>query len=154
MRSLRWFAVSCGWWEPATPEYMTLNAQQLPKYSDMSAGAQETKKEVTRNTSSVGSTVQETDRMSTDKGPYSVEHGSKSWIRLVRYPNRIDVNLPPPDPAMATMGISLSSISFSRTPINLAKGTLIARLLSLRKALSDKHNPSPSRTSASQSISG
>lgn len=62
--------------------------------------------------------------------------------------------LPPPDPAIATTGRSLSSISSGLTPTKRANGVLIARLLSSRNARSEIQRSSPSRTLASHSTSG
>ena len=53
---------------------------------------------------------------------------------------------PPPDPAIATTGISLSSISFSDTPISLAKLFRMRLLRSLRKPRSAVGKSSPRRT--------
>jgi len=53
---------------------------------------------------------------------------------------------PPPDPAIATMGMSLSSISFSDTPISLAKLFRMRLLRSLRNARSAIGKSSPRRT--------
>lgn len=63
-------------------------------------------------------------------------------------------DLPPPLPAMPTTGRSLASISSSSTPNILANAAFCLRCLKRRKARSCKGMSLPSRTEASQSISG